>query len=222
MSTSNENGDHDFLSEAYRTLQSAKDNDHIMHIAGALEEHAPEELRHKIKAIVQNQNLLSGNVSALRVQLLACIEKNAPDSLERVPSKTEKIINDTRALLESDTIKNPIDRKALEDAVNYLEEPIGDPISIASRIGEVVGGYSQTETPEPREIYELNKHLLIRQCDHFVRVAETKMAEEPLDIEQAKALVKKAFYKAKHAARYLDNESFMVRVFDMQEKLSNL
>ena len=128
------------------------------------------------------------------------------------------------ALLQSEMITDPVDKRRLEEAMAFLESPesksdVAGLIKHSSNVAEVMGGYEMQGQEAPKEIDGINLQLTKLLCQAYIDEVKKELKVETPHQELIAHGIKMALDVAKVLSKGYKDETYLGQVLEMQKQI---
>ncbi len=140
---------------------------------------------------------------------------------------TAATVSAIQALLSSETITDPTDKRNLEAATSFLAsltgtEALADISKHGSAVAEVMSGYEMQGNDVPPEIDAVYLKLTVLQCQFHIDVVQAEMRQASPDKAKMQHPMKLALDIAKILAKGYKDDSKLQEVQALQSQIDRL
>jgi|WetSurMetagenome_2_1015567.scaffolds.fasta_scaffold33883_3 hypothetical protein len=146
----------------------------------------------------------------------------SPDLSLKLESQKKKILDDTAALLKSEVVKDKADKKIIEGAKAFVENPTDNLEEITkhtTNVGHVFGEYEMRGESAPPAVDALHGHLLALLCVNRMSFVEKELEKGSYDLPEIRYAMSMAKDRATHLHRGYKDTTFIDAVDKLQASL---
>jgi len=159
-----------------------------------------------------------------------------PNLVERLSSQKRKVLGDIQKLNFNNGIKDEADRRIVELAFTFVENPtenLQEIMSYTTAVAQVLAGYMQIEDAPgdldalqgdeaPAEIDALHGYLLAMQCLNRISFIENEIEKGNINTPEIQQAINRAFEWASIISRgYKDHAYLLDAVNELKDRLNS-